>query len=534
MAVTNSSGAAGRSSRNRIGSNSWCAAELVVGDLGRPDGSRSWLSESPSRTRHGERQRDHFQVHGPRVARRDLVEALRRSVMTRVNTSSRPVELFGLALPRSVVGRSSRSRQRDEIRPVGLEHRALAAAGRARRRCSPSPCARRSRHPGGSCTASAACSPRGADRRWPAGCSPRGPRSRRRTDTPQRTRRPGAGSAALRCDRHQFVERALAGTAHHCIRRRARSCPTASCEPAGPRARGRDEHARDRQAVDHRRPRDQPSSRRPARRGPRGVGTAGAVDRRVSRPPPDCLRRTHEHDGVDRRVRAARDVRVPPLRLVEVRSEVVPVVHVHEAAAFRRRLVPCAAPARSRRGRRPRRRAADRSARRRATSSSRSGPQAVVRPNGRGVEVPTSEGLPAGGRAGLERIDWAQRTQMSAPSVPANSWPDCGDGTPQNEHAAGAVRPAGHRSGRSLRRLPRRIPLAADRRLAARVVALDQADDDVRTSDSSSPSAASTCAATPSPLADQPEAGCARCRCSCGRAAAPRAATARAPPSPAA
>ena len=47
--------------------------------------------------------------------------------MTRVNTSMRPVELFGFALPRIFSGSDSRSFKRDEVRPLALEDRAVAA-----------------------------------------------------------------------------------------------------------------------------------------------------------------------------------------------------------------------------------------------------------------------------------------------------------------------------------------------------------------------------------------------------------------------
>ena len=47
--------------------------------------------------------------------------------MTRVNTSMRPVELFGFALPRMPGGQREPFLQRDEVRPLGLEHDAVLA-----------------------------------------------------------------------------------------------------------------------------------------------------------------------------------------------------------------------------------------------------------------------------------------------------------------------------------------------------------------------------------------------------------------------
>ena len=47
--------------------------------------------------------------------------------MTRVNTSMRPVELFGLALPRMPGGKREPFLERDEVGPLGFEHDAVLA-----------------------------------------------------------------------------------------------------------------------------------------------------------------------------------------------------------------------------------------------------------------------------------------------------------------------------------------------------------------------------------------------------------------------
>ncbi len=119
---------------------------LVVGQpAAGPIERRSWLSVRSSLHPDGERQRHHLEVE--RSAGSPAAISSKRSlssVMTRVNTSMRPVELFGLALPRSPAGRSRRSFSsiRYGQRPRAWRRR---RAGRSRRGRSPSACAPPSR-----------------------------------------------------------------------------------------------------------------------------------------------------------------------------------------------------------------------------------------------------------------------------------------------------------------------------------------------------------------------------------------------------
>ena len=67
---------------------------------------------------------------GPRSPAGIWSKAETPSAITRVNTSSRPVELFGLVAARQIVGQRQAFQQRHDVDAAGLQHRALRQADR--------------------------------------------------------------------------------------------------------------------------------------------------------------------------------------------------------------------------------------------------------------------------------------------------------------------------------------------------------------------------------------------------------------------
>ena len=102
-------------------------AHLVVGEPGSAHGQAQLVERQVLLDPDGERQRHDLEVERAVIAGATSSKRSLWSVMTRVKTSMRPVELFGFALPRKPGREVEPLLELDQVRAAGLEHRPVAA-----------------------------------------------------------------------------------------------------------------------------------------------------------------------------------------------------------------------------------------------------------------------------------------------------------------------------------------------------------------------------------------------------------------------